>query len=148
MGYDNSETGSCPAYKIKKSQTINHDTVLQSSLYFSPASKVNRTHKSENQKNELWNIFKQTRGVLPKTDEISQYARKLNLSENQIYKWFWDTKKRVEDSEYFEEEGMNGKGQLLTRHQIRNALKINQDQKDVEIDSLAEQLNLPIENIA
>ena len=37
---------------------------------------------------------------------------------------------------------------MLTKQQIKNALKLNNEQKDSDIDSLALQLQIPIDNIA
>ena len=39
------------------------------------------------------------KGETPSKERITKLARKLDLSENQIYKWFWDTKKKVEEDE-------------------------------------------------
>lgn len=66
----------------------------------------------------------------------------LNLSENQIYKWFWDTKKKLDDDNMAAYEigsmvsgkmsngklllqGSNGAGESLTPAQIKTALKLN-----------------------
>ena len=37
------------------------------------------------------------KGETPSRDEITQLSEDLGLKENQIYKWFWDTKKKVEE---------------------------------------------------
>ena len=36
-------------------------------------------------------------GNTPARAEIGRLSEELNLKENQIYKWFWDTKKKVEE---------------------------------------------------
>jgi hypothetical protein len=36
-------------------------------------------------------------GKTPEREVITDLAEDLNLRENQIYKWFWDTKKKVEE---------------------------------------------------
>ena len=67
-------------------------------------------------------------------------AKQLNLKKRQIYKWFWDTKKRINEISETNERGMSGKGKILTQGQIKNALRINQDQRDNDIDCLAAEL--------
>ena len=42
-------------------------------------------------------MYKRLNGIPPARDEIKQLAKELNLKSNQIYKWFWDTKKKVEE---------------------------------------------------
>lgn len=37
------------------------------------------------------------KGETPNREQIEQLSLQLNLKENQIYKWFWDTKKKVEE---------------------------------------------------
>jgi len=37
------------------------------------------------------------KGNNPSRDQITDLSEELNLKENQIYKWFWDTKKKVEE---------------------------------------------------
>ena len=36
-------------------------------------------------------------GETPSREQITQLSEDLKLKENQIYKWFWDTKKKVEE---------------------------------------------------
>ena len=36
-------------------------------------------------------------GKVPSRDDIAGLSEELNLKENQVYKWFWDTKKKVEE---------------------------------------------------
>ena len=45
----------------------------------------------------LWELFKRQNGVVPHRDEIILLAEELNLTQTQIYKWFWDAKKRIEE---------------------------------------------------
>ena len=61
------------------------------------AKLINRTRKSKGQKEALWTLYKQVKGETPSRDEITQLSEDLGLKENQIYKWFWDTKKKVEE---------------------------------------------------
>lgn len=59
--------------------------------------KTNRTRKSQCQKDALWNLYKNLKGETPTREQITELSDQLNLKENQIYKWFWDTKKKVEE---------------------------------------------------
>jgi len=45
----------------------------------------------------LWDLYKKREGKAPEREVIAELAEELNLKENQIYKWFWDTKKKVEE---------------------------------------------------
>ena len=45
----------------------------------------------------LWELYKNLKGDTPSRDQITDLSNELNLKENQIYKWFWDTKKKVEE---------------------------------------------------
>ena len=72
-------------------------------------------------------IFKERRGVLPTPAELPMYAAQLNLGESQVYKWFWDTKKRYEDVSLLGVNGIASNGQMLTKQQIKNALKLNNE---------------------
>jgi ribonuclease I len=58
---------------------------------------VNRTRKSKTQKAYLWKIYRQLDGQTPPREKINSLAKELKLSVNQIYKWFWDTNKKVEE---------------------------------------------------
>ena len=50
------------------------------------------------------------RGETPSRDDIQYLSETLNLKENQIYKWFWDTKKKVEeDTKLASQINMSGK---------------------------------------
>ena len=62
--------------------------------------KVNRTRKSQCQKDALWNLYKSLNGATPSHETIAEYSEELNLKENQIYKWFWDTKKKVDEDNF------------------------------------------------
>lgn len=35
--------------------------------------------------------------MTPPREDITKLSKELNLSEQQVYKWFWDTKKKVEE---------------------------------------------------
>ena len=75
----------------------------------------------------------------------------LGLKPKQIYKWFWDTKKKVEENpefatyltttdaefdqlsntinkqkDFIRVEGRNGSGKKLTPQEIKQAIRINQ----------------------
>ena len=43
-------------------------------------------------------------GRQPPRQHILNLVHELNLSEQQIYKWFWDTKKKVEEDEQLAQE--------------------------------------------
>ena len=74
----------------------------------------------------LWDLYQRRNGIPPSKEEISFYSNSLNLTENQIYKWFWDTKKRVEHEQAllldptdqtpmgFGVDGMDGRGEKLS----------------------------------
>ena len=108
---------------------------------------------------------------MPARERIAQISDKIGLSVNQIYKWFWDTKKKVEehsvlarsigqiasviDTDEFggyskrkdflvEVDGRNGRGEKLAPRAIKNALKINTSAavKDCEFESIARTLNI------
>jgi hypothetical protein len=44
-------------------------------------------------------MYKDLKGNVPSRDKIKDLSEELNLKENQIYKWFWDTKKKIEEDE-------------------------------------------------
>lgn len=95
-------------------------------------------------------------------------SSELNLSENQIYKWFWDTKKKVDDDNNTSLQigtklsvcagvfgsklvsGSDGQGVSLTPQQIKQALKINAiaAERETEFERIANSLNLDIEQLA
>ena len=60
-----------------------------------------RQRKNKLQKQELWNLFKSLNGDNPRREQIEHLSEKLKLTEQQIYKWFWDTKKKVEEDEEY-----------------------------------------------
>ena len=47
----------------------------------------------------LWNCFKKTEGRVPPRKDILALAEGLQLEEQKIYKWFWDTQKKVRNEE-------------------------------------------------
>ena len=57
--------------------------------------KLQRVHKTKKQRQQLWSCFKKNDGKQPPRDEILELAKTLKLAETQIYKWFWDTQKKV-----------------------------------------------------
>ena len=74
-----------------------------------PERKTNRTRKSQCQKDALWDLYKRLKGDTPSREEIAELSEELNLKENQIYKWFWDTKKKVdEDTKLASQMNMSG----------------------------------------
>ena len=71
--------------------------------------KTNRTRKSQCQKDALWELYKVLKGETPSRTQIENLSNELNLKENQIYKWFWDTKKKVdEDTEIAKKTNFGG----------------------------------------
>ena len=60
-------------------------------------NKVLRTRKSQNQKEALWELYKRLNGIPPNKDETKILAVELSLKPHQIYKWFWDTRKKVDE---------------------------------------------------
>lgn len=56
-----------------------------------------RTRKSQCQKDALWQLYKDLNGETPSREQITHLSDELNLKENQVYKWFWDTKKKVDE---------------------------------------------------
>lgn len=112
--------------------------------------RTNRTRKSQCQKDALWNLYKTYKGQTPPREVITALSSELNLSEQQVYKWFWDTKKKVEEDTMLAREmsnrpdiaglskvwstdkrdvigvdGRDGFGSMMTPQQIKTALKIN-----------------------
>ena len=91
----------------------------------------------------MWDLYKLVNGKTPSREEITTLSEELNLKENQIYKWFWDTKKKVEEdtalarqmqeqegskrssSKVIGVEGRDGLGERMTPQQIKTALKIH-----------------------
>lgn len=105
------------------------------------------------------------KGKPPSKEQIATLAEELQLSENQIYKWFWDTKKKLDEEEQngglvvksssstggrTEVYGDNGQGQSMTPLQIKQALKIhnNNTEKEMEFERIAERLGINVENLA
>ena len=81
----------------KRDAKFNAKTAKQPSLKKKKSKKPTRTRKSQCQKDVLWKIYKELNGATPSKDKITDLSNELNLSENQIYKWFWDTKKKVDE---------------------------------------------------
>lgn len=106
---------------------------------------------------------------------ITSLSQELNLSEQQVYKWFWDTKKKVEEDTILAKEisnrpeqpglskvwstdrkevigvdGRDGFGSMMTPQQIKTALKINQiaAEREAEFESIATDLGLDIDRLA
>lgn len=68
--------------------------------------RLQRTRKSKTQKHKLWKFFEQLEGSVPERDKIAKFSEEIGLTENQVYKWFWDTnKKLVEDKALAEQIG-------------------------------------------
>ncbi len=51
------------------------------------------------QREALWAVFKSLAGRPATREQIMELSNKLKLKEQQIYKWFWDTKKKVDEDE-------------------------------------------------
>ena len=52
-------------------------------------------------------MYQDLNGKTPQRQQILDLADELNLKVNQIYKWFWDTKKKVqEDTKMAREMGV------------------------------------------
>lgn len=47
----------------------------------------------------LWQFYKDLGGESPSKQTISELADQLDLKVPQVYKWFWDTNKKI-DSEH------------------------------------------------
>lgn len=98
-------------------------------------------------------------------------TRQLGLKENQIYKWFWDTKKKAEEDNQIAlqigkqlkteggfknvnaptvVQGIDGRGNRITPQQIKTALKANKNaaEKEDDIEPLAIELGLDVEKLA
>lgn len=115
----------------------------------------------------MWQMYKKYEGKTPSRETIENLAAELGLKENQIYKWFWDTKKKVdEDNELALQigkklsgegftayanrtvvQGEDGLKNRMTPQQIKTALKINQmaAERETEFELIARQLGLDIE---
>lgn len=99
-------------------------------------------------------MYKELNGATPSRERITDLSNELNLKENQIYKWFWDTKKKVEEDTHIAKQmsmgsrrdlyrqdsagflkkpkkecigvdGKDGLGEQMTPQQIKTALKIH-----------------------
>lgn len=46
-------------------------------------------------------MYKKYEGKTPQKEDIERLSNELGLKENQIYKWFWDTKKKVDEDNEF-----------------------------------------------
>ena len=53
--------------------------------------------KSQDQKKALWETYKIYNGQTPSKEDVKQLVMKLGLKANQIYKWFWNKKKRFDE---------------------------------------------------
>lgn len=53
-------------------------------------------------------LYKELKGNNPSREQITELSQELNLKENQIYKWFWDTKKKVEEDTRLAEQMGHG----------------------------------------
>ena len=58
---------------------------------------MSRARKSQDQKDALWSLYKRLNGLPPARDEIKMIGEEMGLKPAQIYKWFWDTKKKIEE---------------------------------------------------
>ena len=123
--------------------------------------KTNRTRKSQCQKDALWLLYKELKGKTPSREQIAELSNNLDLKENQVYKWFWDTKKKVEEDTQEAKKmaqdprnlgdqnkkqkaclgvvGQDGLGDKLTPQQVKTALKIHQIsvEKEADFESIA-----------
>jgi hypothetical protein len=60
---------------------------------------IKKTRKSMQQKLALEQFYKDLQGETPSKETIADLSSQLNLTENQVYKWFWDTNKRVDQNQ-------------------------------------------------
>ena len=60
-----------------------------------------RHRKKSFEKGRLWEMFRILDGKEPDRVQRAALAEELGLSETQIYKWFFDTKKKVEQDEIY-----------------------------------------------
>ena len=99
----------------------------------------------------------------PDRMQIQDISERLNLSENKVYKWFWDTKQKNErnkaDMLALEEtgakaaynvEGKTGGVSHMTPTQVRFAMKLHKENEDKEeeFESIAKSLGIDIDRIA
>ena len=56
-------------------------------------------------------MYKNLNGKTPQREMITALADELNLKENQIYKWFWDTKKKVDEDTQLARQMSIGSGE-------------------------------------
>ncbi len=97
--------------------------------------RTNRTRKSACQKDALWELYKELDGKTPPRERILQLAEELNLKINQIYKWFWDTKKKVEeDTKIARSMQFGGNKKLVTRTDSRGNLMTPLEKPIVGVD--------------
>ena len=74
--------------------------------------------KTKNEMDKLWEIYKSLNGIPPSREVIGKLSTEMNLKENQIYKWFWDMKKKVQEDN------------VLARNMGISAGAIQEDDKD------------------
>lgn len=43
-------------------------------------------------------------GTVPEREQIAKFSKEVGLSENQVYKWFWDTNKKVVEDKALAEQ--------------------------------------------
>lgn len=77
----------------------------------------NRTRKSRDQISELMKLYHATKGE-PNRNQIQHISEKLVLSENQVYKWFWDTKQKHDknNADLLAMEGQNFRGAFVVNN--------------------------------
>ena len=96
----------------------------------------------------LESIFRQKKGAQPTINEIKDLARELGLKQIQVYKWFYDNRRKVIEQSDFRLRGFSGNGQELTNFQIVSAIRVFRDSRDDDISELALDIELNVEESA
>ena len=106
---------------------------------------IKKTRKSMHQKLALEQFYKDLQGETPSKETISDLSLELNLTENQVYKWFWDTNKRVDQKHDAPQQQSEDSSQNIAM--VSRAISQAQNCKD-EFEELAIHLGLDIQGLA
>ena len=73
------------------------DTPEQSESIHEETSYMNKKFKTREQREALWELYKQVDGKPPRMKEMRIFAEQMGLTSQQIYKWFWDINQRTQN---------------------------------------------------
>lgn len=93
------------------------------------------------QKLALDQFYRELKGETPTKETISDLATQLNLSEQQVYKWFWDTNKKIDSKPL-----STGSENSQSFERIQLVISKAQSHKD-EFEELANELGIDVEKL-